>query len=247
MSKILNMGKEEILTLRLTDCIFIKQEEFFHIAKTLGAFWSYDRVVAKAGKVGLHAELNSGLHSDGFFASRVLFAQGNMLEIMAWQMSRSLLTLFGPSRPDYLVGVPKGATTLGKEVVRMLSMKEAILEKDSLGNMFFVGEIGASTIAVVEDVCTTGKGFLTAIEAISSSQLRVRVVPYYPVLLNRGGLATVSAEKVGMLKIVPVFERRMNNYAPDSPNGCPLCRLGSKPIKPKATDENWKLLTTSQL
>jgi len=63
---------------------------------------------------------------------------------------------------------------------------------------------------------------------------------------------------VGLFKIAAIVDHRINDWDPDTE--CILCHpefdktlpegvtvLPSERIKPKATDENWGIITTSQL
>ena len=66
----------------------------------------------------MHALLKSGRHSDGIFVSKILLAHNNILQLVARQMATVLrrLEVF----PDYVVGVPDGATKLGEAIAHAL-------------------------------------------------------------------------------------------------------------------------------
>jgi len=122
----MKMRREEILALN-PDSItrLLTGEELFHIAKVLGALWQYDYRAADEGRYGLHAELKSGKHSDGFFVSRILLAEPNILEIIANQLAiiaRAETTSYGVPLPDCIVGIPTGATTLGEKLAEILGV-----------------------------------------------------------------------------------------------------------------------------
>ena len=124
MLKIIGMPKDALLGLcpdslkRPGSIQLLTEEEVVYIAETLGAFWKYDYEAAKCGKVGLHAELKSLLHSDGFFISRILLEQPNIRTIMADQQVMRFNQL-GIPRPDWVAGIPDGATELGKDLARI--------------------------------------------------------------------------------------------------------------------------------
>lgn len=74
--------------------------------------------------------------------------------------------------------------------------------------------------------------------------------PYLPqlelVLINRGGLEQIDFSDMGSpmtFKVISLVEHRINDW---DQTECPLCKIGSKRIKPKVTEENWRLITTSQ-
>lgn len=217
-------------------------EEVVYMAETVGALWRYDYAALEQGRPGLHAELKSGLHSDGFFVSRILLESWNMRVIMADQ----IVLRFCQQRwnkPAWVAGIPDGATELGKEVARIMGVKAAEMKKENgkitLNTLLPPGE----TLLMVEDFCTQGTGFREAVLDISVKQPGIQILRLVMVIINRGGLKEIRVENVGNFKIVPVVEYRVQDW---KPKDCPLCRAGSRVIKPKATDENWRLITTSQ-
>ncbi len=249
MLKIIGMEKDHLLGLHPDSFTrpgdpsrLLTEKEVVYIATTLGAFWAYNYKALKKGKPGLHAELKSGLHSDGFFISKILLESWNMRVIMGDQIVLRLKQS-GIARPDWVAGIPDGATELGKEVAQALGAKESLMKKED-GKIVLISSIGAGeSLLLVEDFCTQGTGFKEAVGDIIAKQPKVRILPFEFVIINRGGLKEIAIDGLGVFKIVPVAEHRVQDWSPED---CPLCKVGSKPIKPKATDENWKLITTSQ-
>lgn len=245
---ILQMSREELLALKPEDITRpLTPEEIIYIASALGAFWKYDYDAAKQGRVGMHAILKSGRHSDGFFISRILLEPENIRLIMADQIVRKFHgNIRVWPRPDYVAGVPDGATKLGEDIARLLGSKNAVMEKHD-GRISLVTEIESyASVLLVEDFCTRGTGFKEAVNIVVSSQPRAGIIPIDPVILNRGGLETIIVENVGTFLVLPVVEWRVQDWDPADGEGCPLCKMGSVPMKPKATDENWRLITASQ-
>lgn len=241
---ITKMGREEILALRPGDVTwFISPEELFHIAEILGAFWKYDYRAADQGLLGLHALLKSLLHSDGFFVSKILLESENIRRIMALQIIMRLQQT-SMMEPDFVAGVPDGATELGKIIGEVLGIPVAKMVKNPDGHIILETEIpNDSLLLVIEDICTRGTGFREGVLAIKNRQPTARFIMVDPVLLNRGGLKDFSVEGVGTFVVLPVAEKRMNDWKADE---CPLCERGSEPIKPKATNENWERIINSQ-
>ncbi len=240
------MGKDELLRLAVQDVLhLLTAEEMVHIARVLGAFWTYDYEAAKQGRGGeYHAELKSKLHSDGFLVSKILLEPENIRGIIAHQMVMRMKIARIPL-PDYVTGIPDGAKTLGTKVSEILGIKNAIMEKID-GRIVLKTEIPpGAALLLIEDFCTRGTGFREAVLEIKNKQPRAELMPYEPVILNRGGLEKISVEGVGDFTILPIVEQRIQDWDPDV--YCPRCAWGSKAIKPKETDENWRLLTTSQL
>ncbi len=238
------MTKEELIALdpQSVDWLLSK-EEIIYIAETFGAYWRYNYEAAKQGRVGIHAILKSELHSDGFFVSRILLDAPNIRWIFANQLVLRFNRL-GIPKPDWVVGIPDGATKLGEDVAKIMGGKNAEMKKED-GRIVLVSLIGAGeSLLGIEDFCTRGTGFKEAVLDILSKQPEVKFLPYESVILNRGGLKEIVIEGIGSFEVVPAVEHRVNDWEPKE---CPLCKMGSKPIKPKATDENWRLITTSQL
>lgn len=242
--EILKMGRQELLSLDPKDVRrWLTPEEVVHMAKTLEAFWTYDYEAAKQGKVGLHARLKSERHSDGFFVSRIMLHPWNILYVMARQIVMRLQAA-GVPKPDYVAGIPDGATELGEVVTWMLSSKPARMSKTD-GRIYLDTPLETDcSLLLVEDFCTRGTGFTEAVRVVKENHPSVYILPYDPVIINRGGLKEIVVEGVGIFKIVAVVENRIEDWEPAE---CPLCKLGSKPIKPKETEYNWQAITTSQL
>ncbi|MFA6602083.1 MAG: hypothetical protein WCT02_04470 [Candidatus Paceibacterota bacterium] len=214
--------------------------EFVYIAGKLGAFWSYDHEAARAGRAGLHPVLKSGLHSDGFFVSRVLLEPPNILKIMAYQMFLRLhqAGVF-LTKISWVVGVPDGATSLGREIAKLIGAEVARMDKIN-GRIMLGTEVGFGNLLIVEDVFTRGTGFCEAVTEIRAKAPQLSIIPFDPVLLNRGGM-----KGFGEFTVVPIAEHRINDWQPED---CPLCRkYFSGTIRPKVSDENWNALRVSQL
>ncbi len=224
-------------------------DEVVHMATVLGAWWRYDYEAAENGRVGLHAELKSGLHSDGFFASKILLEPDNICKIIANQIVMRLIEILPDDVPDYVAGIPKGATKLGEMISETIGAKLAKMEKDEAsGRINLVTEIpDRATLLLVEDFCTRGTGFKEAVMEVTKKNRSVDILPYDPVIINRGGLETIYINPLNPLwkyKVLPVVNWRVQDWRAAT---CPLCKRGSEAIKPKATDENWLKITTSQL
>jgi len=244
---IIKMDKTQLLSL-LPESVqkFLSIEEFIWIAQTLGAFWKYDYEAAKKGRVGKHAVLKSGLHSDCFFVSRILLEPNNICRIMANQMAMTMKAKFLKKNHIQLVaGIPDGATKLGEMVANILGVPHLKMEKVD-GKIKLIDEIPPDkNLLLAEDFCTQGTGFKETVGLIYKSQSEAKIIPFDPVLLNRGGLAGFPvAGKVAYVYVSSVVDYRVNDWALEE---CPLCKMGSIAIKPKVSDESWIDITTSQL
>jgi hypothetical protein len=242
MLHIIGMTKEDLLALDpKTVDRQLSAEEIVYMARVFGAFWQYDYDAAEKGRTGMHAVLKSELHSDGFFVSKIMLEPINIRQIIANQLVLRFRT-FMMSKPGQVGGVPKGATELGKEVARIFGVPVLEMEKMD-GRITLTDPRPIEGGLIIEDFCTRGTGFTEAVLDIMSRQPRAKLLPFDLCILNRGGLEKISINGVGIFQVVAAVEHRINDWEPGK---CPLCLTGSVPIKPKATDENWRLITTSQ-
>lgn len=218
-------------------------EEFWEIARELGAFWQYDDEAARQGRVGYHAELASGTHSNAFFDSKIFLAAEMAREIIARDMANLLMNNL-PRMPDFIGGIPNGAKKLGVLVAKLCEVQLAEFEKDSTGEIALKTNIGSGSLLIVDDVCTHASVFRRVLDHVQETQPRARIVPVDPVVLNRGGLrAFLHGNDDREYRVLSLFTKHFPDW--DS-RSCPFCAIGSVAIKPKATPENWELITTAQ-
>lgn len=238
--------KAELLSLnpnQVNQKLLLSPDMIFHIFRELGGFWAYNYDVAEHGRVGLHAELKSGRCSDGFLNSKIVLKHPNIRTIMA----RQLVLRYNESgliKPDWVAGIPDGATKLGEDVARIMGVKSAEMIKKN-GKIKITTVISpGETLLLVEDFCTKGTGFKEAVEDIISKQSGTIIVPIELVIIIRGGLKNIQVNGAdGTFKIVATAEHRINDWDPAE---CPLCKMGSGRIKPKAIEGNWEKIMTSQ-
>lgn len=244
---ILQMNKAELLELNPRQVTEeLTPEAILHMARELGALWEYNREAAEQDLVGRHARLKSGRHSDSFFHSGFLLAPENIRRIISAQMVLKLLKELNEGAmwwPSHIVGVPNGAAQLGKDVARMLEVTALRMEKID-GKITLISPIPKnSRVLVLDDACTRGTGFKETVAEIVAVQPLSQFVHLNPVIINRGGLKEVEIEVMEPFRILSLVEHRIQDWPADE---CPLCAIGSEPTAPKAIDDGWWLLTTSQ-
>jgi orotate phosphoribosyltransferase len=247
-SEILQMGRERLLSLDPVDFseVELGTSEIIHIARALGFFWQYDYEAAERGKPGKHALLKSGLHSDGFLAFKMLLEIENIRKLMAHQLKLKFkreITI----RPSHLVGIPDAATKLAEDLADILGLKTVSVRKVE-GRITVMDQLSErDRLLIVEDLCTKGTGFRETVLAIRANNRVVKLLLWELVIVNRGGLEDIDVDGVGAFSIASVANHRIREWEPD-PEKCKLCRdYGSVAIKPKASEENWLDITTSQL
>lgn len=244
MLNILNMDKKQLLEVEPR---YINKRlaatEILHVFRTLGGFWNYDYEAAYNRRAGYHALLKSGKHSDGFLNSHTVLQHDNWCMILAQQMVWMWESL-KLNTPTQIVGVPTGATKLGLNMAFLMGTRGVKMEKErgkiqTLGKSIYPS---VSTL-LVEDFCTNGTGFTEAISLLKDSISLLYLLPYAPVIINRGGKRTIETEE-GDFQIFPLADFKIEDWEEDE---CPLCQTyGSLPIKPKESEENWEILTHSQ-
>lgn len=248
MTNILGLDRDGILSLapasvstRLTPV------EFIHIATRLGAYWQYNYEAAGEGRVGQHALLKSGLHSDGFFVSKILLEPPNIRYLMAQQMI-SCLRMAEIGMPTHVAGIPKGATLLGEAVAELLGIPHIKLAKSEAdGAIRLVEHVpDHAQLLLPEDFCTRATGFGESVQAVFNSNLcgvGATIMPVDPVILNRGGLTSVTVLGRPYV-ILAIIEKRIQDW--DPAHHCPLCAMGSQAVKPKVDDPTWQRFIHSQ-
>jgi len=240
---ICSLNKQQLLELNPENIDFLlNKEEILHIFQKLGALWLYSYEAAKNGKAGLHAELKSGRCSDGFLNAKQVIQYDNMCRLFAKQLFLKYKQISVKyEKPTHVVGIPDGATKIGKYVAEFLGAITAeMIKKD--GKIMMVSESISeeSTLLLVEDFCTRGTGFREAVE--SALQKKWNIVLGEFVIINRGGLELIEVQGISFI-IFALAEHRIKDWDPAE---CPLCKIGSKRIKPKVTQENWEKIMNSQ-
>ncbi|TSC70437.1 MAG: orotate phosphoribosyltransferase [Parcubacteria group bacterium Gr01-1014_46] len=217
----------------------LSEEGWIDAYKRKDALWMHDGNVKRP-----HALLTSGLHSDGFFNSRLVIPDEELLrkaaEDLVFLLCREGLSILNVG---VVVGPQTGATRLA-ELISNVIMKLrgwkcnfASPAKDEMGNKKSMVFSSSDRMLVLgrysllcEDVLTTGGSVgLTASAIRNCGGL---VLPFIGALVNRSG-----KDMVGRSKIVALISRGMPMWQPEE---CPLCAVGSEAIRPKG--ENWARL-----
>jgi orotate phosphoribosyltransferase len=239
---ILKMSREELLGLNPDSMKSLNEDELLHIFRELDGLWLYDYEAEANGNVPeWHAELKSKRHSDGFLNSHEVLVHDNIRMVIANKLTTEWEILRLP-RPDYVAGIPRGATELGKDVAQIMKVPVVDMTKEEDGIKLVSTIEPGKSLLLVEDFCTRGTGLKEAVTDIVTKFPSVKVLRYELVVINRGGMDCVNVDDVGSFDIIALKEHRIQDWLPED---CPLCKKGSKPIKPKADEENWKKIMAS--
>lgn len=209
-----------------------------HLFKCLDGFWSY------AEGNPYHAELRSGRCSNGFFFSKTVLRYENLCKIMAAQLAARYLRT-GLRRPELVYGIPNGAKELGDYVADFLKVERGQMLKGEDDKLSFVNlPKPGQTVLFVEDFCTRATAFRQAEALLLFLEPQAEVVPLELLILNRGGLTHVDTDR-GRYGFSAMVNHRIDDFEPGA-DTCPMCRADSKPIKAKATLDNWRLINDYQ-
>ena len=190
-----------------------------------------------------HPLLSGEDHSDSFFNSELVTQDPILMEEAVSDLV-SLLHSTGCDlkRPDRVVGPAMGAIVLAHDIARHIGhlrtrrCLSSYTEKKPDGVMRFgrtqitPGEI----VLLCEDTVTRGKSLEKTAKAVEDAG--GILMPYVMVLMNRSDL-----KEVGGRKILALADHPMPIWKPEQ-EGCELCNLGSRAIRPKTPPENWQRL-----
>jgi len=192
----------------------------------LDALWIHDGNPAHP-----HALLTSGMHSAGFFNATKVAERPCVLQSACGELSHRINILLQNDVPHVVVGSAFGAITIAHECAKTLNARTMFTQKVRGEMRLERFSIKPGTnVVVVEDVMTTGDTTLKTIKELE--ELRAFVLPEIGVLVNRSGTKELEGRNIVSLIDHPMPEWKEKN--------CPLCKAGSKAVRPK---EHWEELT----
>ena len=166
-----------------------------------------------------HFLLTSGLHSDQYLQCAKVLQWPEKAEACG----RALALRVSALKPDLVVSPALGGLIIGHELGRALGCRAIFVEREGGKLCLRRGfEIRPSErVLVVEDVITTGG---STIETMQVSASHGGVVVGVASLVDRsGGKASLGVAYYSLWTLL------IETYQPED---CPLCRAGSKPVKP---------------
>ena len=168
-----------------------------------------------------HFRLTSGLHSDRYLQCALVLQNPRQAEALGAALAARLRAL--GNQPDLVIAPALGGILVAHEVARALGVRGLFAERQdgmlTLRRGFRI-EPGEKAY-VVEDVVTTGGSTKETIEVVLKAGA---VVLAAGSLIDRsGGRTNLGVPRVALAVLdIPAF----------SPEECPLCKTGSKAIKP---------------
>lgn len=204
-------------------------EEFRHIAELCGALWLH-----AGDPAAPHAELTSGKCSNGFVDVLRVLCHVNLCDILARELWRKVREVYtGPV--DWVIGSDHAGAALSHSVAREFCAKHDFTEKGPEKTQLwkrFVIEPDEVVLQVEELMITSGT--LTAVrQGIRQGNPHpVTFAPVVGVLVHRSNVYEIEGS--------PVAHFAHYDINVWNPAECPLCKAGSKRLRPK---QNWAELT----
>lgn len=202
------------------------------------AYWGYE---GDPSPKEPHAELTSGLCSNGYFDCPRLLSYPNVAEILGRQLTLCLLNASGVERVDWVVSSAYSAITFGHEVAKALGARFMNVEKDHadptqkrmLWRRITIPE-GSRVLQVEELITTMGTTEEVKRALLEENGEQIEILPIIGTLVLRpSNLEAMKREH----QIVALVEKEIWAKKPEE---CPLHAVGSQAFKPKT---HWARLT----
>jgi len=171
-----------------------------------------------------HFLLTSGNHSDQYFQCAKVLQYPKYAE----KLCRIIADRFVDKKIDVVVAPAIGGIVVGQEVARQLGVRSIFTErKDGAMQLRRGFEIQkGERVLVCEDVVTTGGSVFEVIEIVKDRKGELAGVG---VIVDRSG----GSVKFPVDDQVACYTTQAVKYSPEE---CPLCKEGSKPVKPGSRD-----------
>ena len=200
---------------------------------TCNAYWIYRGLPNEP-----HALLSAGGHSDGYFNVNEVTKYPNFRKALA-DMIATRLDVVGIKDIDIVISSTYAATSIGQAVADNLDAMFVFTEKDGK-NQLWTGRFeipsGGARALQVEELITR----LVTTEKVKASVLDINPDIEFVEIDGKTVVAAII-HRPSQLPIeydshivIPLWEGEVQNWTPKE---CPLCKKGSKALKPKP---NWQ-------
>jgi orotate phosphoribosyltransferase len=211
----------------------MNDEQVEKLFKGENAIWFFDH---NGDPKAPHAELTSGLCSDGYVNCRVILAD----PVHAEWLARKLVALAAKRHikpADWVVGSAYAAITLSFEVARLMGAVHGFTQKDPKDEkkMIWVGPTipEAASVLQCEELVTTRGTTDKVRKAIEiGNPYPVKFLPDILTIVHR----PESISDADMVTIAALIRREVKTWEPAA---CPLCQAGSQRVRPS---KNWAQL-----
>ena len=185
-----------------------------------------------------HFILSSGNHSNRYLQSAKVLEEPKRAEILASALAKQIRD--SGIEIDTICAPALGGVLAGYELARALDVRSIFVERKNgtmqLRRGFEIKK--GEKIIICEDIITTGGSAMEASKIIQ--ELGGNIVAFAS-LANRGFCkrenSNIKSQKECKLpKDIPFFALADFRFEMFSPNECPMCKSGSKAIKPGSRD-----------
>lgn len=170
-----------------------------------------------------HFLLTSGNHSNQYFQCAKVLQYPEYAE----KLCGIIADHFKDKKIDIVIAPAIGGIVVGQEVARQLGVRSIFAErKDGAMQLRRGFEITAGErVLVCEDVVTTGGSVIEVIEIVKQHGGELAGVGY---IVDRSG-GEVRFPVANASDQIACYTTQAVKYSPDE---CPLCKKGTKPVKP---------------
>ena len=206
------------------------EPELREILEAAKAFWMHD-----GNPMRPHAELTTGKCSDGFVDTLRALRFSNVCYVAAQALAKSIRDVYqGPI--DWVIGSDHAGAVFSQNVAIWLNAQHDFTEKGPEKaqdwKRFKIKE--GEVVVQVEELMTTSDTFTRVRNGVRAGNgSPVTFAPVAGVLIHRS-----SVWQIEDTQIVPFAHYDITVW--DGPEVCPLCKAGSKRLRPK---QNWAELT----
>lgn len=171
-----------------------------------------------------HFLLSSGLHSAQYMQCARLLAHPDLAEKLGRELASG-----ERAKPSLVVSPAMGGLMIGQEVARALSLRHYFTERENgvmtLRRGFSI-EPG-ETVALVEDVVTTGKSSREVADLLASRG--AKVVSWLSVVNRTGEAAPALSPSLPGVALRSLLTLEIASH---TPSDCPQCKQGVPVVKP---------------
>ena len=209
------------------------EQEILNIYQRAGAVWFFDY---KGDPKVPHAELTSGLCSDGYVNSAPVLADPVTVQTLGFWMTQRLAKR-NVGKVDWVIGSAYAAITFSFEVARQLGARHGFVEKDPANPKKMVWNRltipGHAEVLQCEELITTLGTTMEVRRAVDEGNPEpVRWLPDVATAVYRP-----AKFQGGLIDVISLVAREVQSWKPEE---CPLCAGGSSRLRPK---QNWAELT----
>ena len=211
------------------------EQEILEIYQRAGAVWFFDY---KGDPKAPHAELTSGLCSDGYVNSAPVLSDPVTVQTLGFWMTKRLGER-NITEVDWVIGSAYAAITFSYEVARQLGARHGFVEKDPTNPKKMVWNRlaipGHAEVLQCEELITTLGTTMEVRRAVDEGNPEpVRWLPTVATAVYRPTDLWMDHDDIGIVYLVG---RQVQSWKPEE---CPLCVNGSPRLRPK---QHWTELT----